>query len=273
MVAVVIIILIIALLLVLALSGRVEDKRFRAYRGKPVAHRGLYKNPEIPENSIPAFALAVKQGYGIELDVHLLSDGTLAVFHDDTLLRMTGKDGRIRDLAGEELKNYTLDGTNYSIPTFDEVLSVVDGKVPLIIELKTENNAAELCKAVVRKLKEYSGDYVIESFDPRALMWLRKNYPGITRGQLAQDFVKKSENLNIPLRLILSALLLNFLTKPDFVAYKFSDRKNIFNLICTKFWKIQPVYWTIENREEYEMAKAEGAISIFEGFLPDQLGE
>ena len=257
MVAVVIIILIIALLLVLALSGRVEDKRFRAYMGKPVAHRGLYKNPEIPENTIPAFALAVKQGYGIELDVHLLSDGTLAVFHDDTLLRMTGKDGRIRDLAGEELKNYTLDGTNYSIPTFDEVLSVVDGKVHLIIELKTENNAAELCKAVVRKLKEYSGDYVIESFDPRALMWLRK----------------KSENLNIPLRLILSALLLNFLTKPDFVAYKFSDRKNIFNLICTKFWKLQPVYWTIANREEYETAKAEGAISIFEGFLPDQLGE
>ncbi|MEE0928855.1 MAG: glycerophosphodiester phosphodiesterase family protein [Acutalibacteraceae bacterium] len=270
MVALIIILLIILLFLLLALGGRVQEARFKPFRGRAIAHRGLHKNPQIPENSLPAFGLAVNHGYGIELDVHLLSDGTLAVFHDNTLFRMTGLEGNIKDLTKEELKNIKLNLTENHIPTFEEVLTLVDGKVPLIIEIKTEGNTAELCSAVMKALKNYQGDYCIESFDPRVLFWLRKNHPEVTRGQLSQNFLKRKENLNIFLRLILTQLLLNFLTRPDFIAYRFSDRKNLFNTICIKFWKLQPVYWTIRNNDDLATAKSESAISIFEDFLPEE---
>ncbi len=259
---------ILLIMLLLALGGRVESSRFKALRAKGIAHRGLHKSPEIPENSLPAFALAVKQGYGIELDLHLLADGTVAVFHDDTLVRMTGKEGNIKDLREGDLKNYTLGEKGFCIPTFDEVLKLVDGKVPLIIELKTEKNTDALCKAVMRKLKEYKGHYCIESFDPRVLFWLRRNHPKVTRGQLSQDYIKNGNKIGLFSKLFLTSMVFNFLTRPDFIAYNFGQRKNIFNQICIKFWNIQPVHWTITNKEDYETSSKEGAIVIFENFLP-----
>lgn len=265
----VLIILVIALLFVPALAGRGEKERFEAFRGVPIAHRGLHNKPQIPENSMPAFSRAVDKGYGIELDLHLLADGGLAVFHDNTLVRTTGAEGRVKDLTSDELKNYRLEGTENTIPAFPEVLKLVDGKVPLIIELKAEGNSAELCKATLKALENYSGAYVIESFDPRPLIWLKNNRPDITRGQLSQNFIKEPSGLKLPLRLVLTSLVLNFLTKPDFIAYNFSHRNNIFNKICIKLWKLQPVVWTIENNNDYKTAAQEGAILIFEQFEPN----
>ena len=100
-----------------------------------IAHRGLHNN-NFPENSLGAFENAIKNSYPIELDVHLIADGTLAVFHDDTLARVCGKDGYVKNLTKSELKNYKLLGTEYCIPTLDEVLNLVNGQVPLLIEIK-----------------------------------------------------------------------------------------------------------------------------------------
>lgn len=257
-----------ALVFLLILSGRGGKRRFEGIIGFDIAHRGLHNKPTIPENSMPAFARAVEKGYGIEFDLHLLSDGGLAVFHDNTLDRTAGVSGNIKDLTLDTLENYNLEGTEYHIPSFSEVLELVDGKVPLIIELKTEGNTAALCKAVTEALKDYEGYYCIESFDPRVLMWLKKHRPHITRGQLSQNFLKSKSGQPLPLRILLTALMFNFLTQPDFIAYKFADRKLIFSQICLKFWNLQPVCWTIKNTEDHKTAKKEGYITIFEQFEP-----
>ena len=204
---IVLVIIVICIGFLLALSGRNEKERFNDFFGVPIAHRGFHEDANSPENSIPAFKRAVERGYGIELDLHLLSDGSLAVFHDDTLLRMTGEEGCVKDLTQEDLKNYRLGGTEHTIPTFVQVLKLVQGEVPLIIELKSEDNVPELCKATLDALDAYQGDFVIESFDPRVLMWLKKNAPEITRGQLSQNFLKDKENkLSLPLKIVLTSL-------------------------------------------------------------------
>lgn len=258
----------ICLLYLLAIRSAAGDTRFEAFEGHPVAHRGLHNKPSVPENSLAAFARAADKGYGIELDVHLLSDGNLAVFHDNTLIRMTGKEGWIKSLTVEQLKEYKLAGSDEYIPTFNEVLSLVDGRVPLIIELKCEANTAQLCKAVLSDLEGYGGAYVIESFDPRPLIWLRKNCPNVTRGQLAQNITRDDVSFLIIGRFILANLLLNFLTNPHFIGYKFSDRKNLSNRLCTRLFASKSVLWTITNIEDFRTTRKENAIAIFEGFLP-----
>lgn len=260
--------ILICVLLLLALSGRGGKERFKAFEGYAIAHRGLHNKPRIPENSMPAFAAAVLGGYGIELDLHLLADGGLAVFHDNTLDRTTGLKGRVKDLTTEQLEDIKLEGTDWGIPTFQEVLQLVNGQVPLVIELKAEGNSAALCNATLEALEGYKGAYCIESFDPRPLLWLKQNRPEVTRGQLSQNFFKESSGLKLPLQFILTALLFNFLTKPDFIAYKFSERNNLFNQICIKLWKLQPFVWTITSKEDYDTAEKEGYISIFEQFEP-----
>ena len=251
-----------------AIKSETGEERFESFAGHPVAHRGLHGKTLSPENSLAAFARAADKGYGIELDVYLLSDGNLAVFHDKTLYRMTGKQGNIKNLTAEKLNEYKLENSEETIPTLSDVLYLVNGRVPLIIELKCENNVSKLCKKVLEELEGYKGPYVIESFDPRPLIWLRKNRPDVTRGQLAQGLTKEDFSFLIVGRLFLANLLLNFLTRPHFIAYKFSDRKNLSNRICTRLFGSKSVLWTITNIEDFGTAQRENAISVFEGFLP-----
>ena len=256
-------------LFVLALAGRSGHKNLDELSRWSYAHRGLHSDG-IPENSLAAFKLAAWKGYGSELDVHLMKDGGLAVIHDSLLKRTTGRDGRIEDLTVKALPYCHLEGTFQTIPTLQEVLEVYEGKAPLIIELKTEDgNHAELCQAACQALEGYQGLYCIESFDPRCIQWLKENKPHIIRGQLAANFIKdKSVKLSFPLRVVLTNLLMNFLTAPDFIAYKFEDRKSIARRVCEKVWNIQQVSWTLRNPKQYAAAVEEGAIPIFEGFEP-----
>lgn len=259
-----------ALFLLLALStyGRRNQSGMENLRGKAYAHRGLYGG-DVPENSMEAFRLAKEAGYGVELDVHLLKDGKLAVFHDSELFRMTGKKGRIVDLTSEQLKEFKLNGTEQTIPLFEEVMQLFNGEVPLIIELKCVNNCNNLCNAVCNALDDYSGAFCLESFDPRCVRWLRMHRPNFVRGQLTENyFIKRNVVLPWILRLLLSHQMLNFLTKPDFVAYRFSDRKTISNFLFRKVWKMQGVTWTITTQEDYDKAVSEDWIPIFEGFHP-----
>lgn len=264
----IIIILILVLLYLLSLDGRRGHKELETLKDYHYAHRGLHGDG-IPENSLKAFENAKVNGYGIELDVHLLKDGTLAVFHDNTLDRVTGISGKVEDLTKEDLKNIHLKETNETIPEFCDVLSLYDGAAPLVIELKPvgKNHAALAC-AVCDALKDYNGAYCIESFDPRCLLWLKNNRPEIVRGQLSQNFLKTDDKLSLPIKVVMTTLITNFLTKPDFVAYRFSHRKGLGVKLCKKLWGLKMVGWTIRDKQTHDTAINEGWLSIFENFKP-----
>lgn len=254
------------LICVMGRIGNPDLDKFLKFR---YAHRGLHKKGSVPENSLTAFSDAAAKGYGIELDLHLMADGTLAVIHDSSLLRTTGKEGKIEDLTKDDLKKYFLEGTRSKIPTFSQVLKKVNGKVPLLIELKTKGNAKALCQAVANQLEGYKGDYLIQSFDPRCLVWFKKNKPEVLRGILTENFFKDSEvELSFPLKFVLGIMLLNIWAKPDFVANNFLHRNSLANKIALKYWKLKGFVWTIRKKEDLETAEKEGYTVIFEDTEP-----
>ena len=269
MIVIIVIIAILAAVYLLALMGRTGHQDLPALRNFRYAHRGLHGDG-IPENSMAAFRLALWKGYGSELDIHLLKDGGLAVIHDSRLQRTTGADGIVEDLSTEQLAEYHLEGSLQTIPTLQEVLELYNGQAPLIVELKAEGgNHAQLCQAACEALAEYPGLYCIESFDPRCIKWLKENRPDIIRGQLSENFLKaKDTGLSWPIRLALTNLWMNFMTRPDFIAYKYEDRKGLAPTLCSKVWKLQSVSWTLRRPEDLDTALSENAIPIFENFVP-----
>jgi len=265
----IILFLAVLLLAVCATIGRAGHPGLKRLSLWAYAHRGLHGDG-VPENSLKAFRKAAAEGYGAELDVHLLADGNLAVIHDSSLKRTAGADVVIEDLTVSELDNYYLEGTLETIPEFSKVLDIFADKAPLIVELKSSgNNHEALCKAACRYLDDYVGEYCIESFDPRCVHWFRKHRPDVLRGQLAENFFK-TKNCKFPfhVKFLMSNHLLNFLTLPDFVAYRYSDRNTLFTNICRKLWKIQGVSWTVRSQREFDTAIADGWIPIFENFNP-----
>ena len=251
------------------LRGRSNHPGLKDLQGWNYAHRGLHGNG-IPENSMAAFRAALEHGYGIELDIHLMKDGNLAVIHDSSLKRTAGADVNITDLTTEELPGYSLEGTEEIIPTFDQVLALFAGKAPLIIELKADgNNHKALADAAVKAMEGYEGPWCMESFDPRVVYELKKNYPHIIRGQLVMDY-SKEENSPLPaaVKWILTNQAENFLTMPDFVACRFSDKYNLGRKLTRKFWGLAGVSWTLKTQEEFDAAVKDGWLPIFEGFKP-----
>ena len=251
------------------LHGRQGHPDLPKLRGWNYAHRGLHGDGR-PENSMAAFRAALDRGYGIELDIHLLKDGNLAVLHDSLLQRTTGREGRIEDLTTEELADYRLEGTEETIPTFRQVLDLFAGKAPLIIELKpVDGNHAALCEAACRMMEGYSGLYCMESFDPRCVAWLRVHRPEVIRGQLTEYSLDMEYHVPMPLRFALSHNLLNCCGRPDFIAYRYSHRKkSCTNFICEKLLGVQGVAWTLKTPEDHEGALAQGLIPIFENYIP-----
>ena len=273
--AVIIILIILAVLFLLYLlclrcrRGHADWARFRQWR---YAHRGLHnKEKGIPENSMAAFKLAAANGFGAELDVHLMKDGNLAVIHDASLLRTAEADVLIEDLTAEELENYRLEGTEQRIPLLEDVLPLFVDRAPLIVELKAERgNAEALAAAACKVLDKYKAEYCVESFDPRCLMWLWQNRPDVIRGQLSENFTAHGDAQHLPggVRWILTNLLLNVRTRPDFIAYRFEDRANLSLRLCRGFYRVQEASWTVRDRETMEKAEAAGNLVIFENFDP-----
>ena len=257
------------------MRGRVGNPAAQAFDGWLYAHRGCYdttgKTP-VPENSRPAFRRAVEKGVGVELDVHLLADGGLAVIHDSKLERMTGRTGLVEDLTVDQLAECHLAGTEETIPTFQEVLEILGGKVPVIIELKVQaHNQDALCRAVCQAVENYPGAYCMESFDPFAVLWLRKNRPDILRGQLSEQLNNEKAQVKLSRFEAFGGtyLLMNPLTRPDFIAYKFEDRGNLSNRICHDLWGMKGASWTLHSQEELDTARREDLWPIYEGFEPD----
>ena len=254
----------------LVLKGRTGHPAFAVLDRYIYAHRGYHDKPAIPENSLPAFQRALERGWGAELDVHLLRDGTLCVFHDSDLSRCTGVNGVIEDLDLEGLKKLRLEGTEEQVPLFDEVLALFEDRTPLIIELKAHGgNHRALTEAVCRRLDSYRGAYCIESFDPRVLMCLKKLRPDVCRGQLSMNFIKDPSGQPRFLRRPLTDLWFNLFTRPDFVAYDIADRSRLALRHCIDALGVREASWTVRDRAAFDTAKKAGCLVIFERFDPE----
>jgi len=241
--------------------------RMKPFEDAPVAHRGLFGDGA-PENTLAAFARAAERGYGIELDVQLTADSRLVVFHDATLRRMFGANKKLSDLTFDELREYTFPGTGERVPLFEEVLRTVGGRSPLIIEVKSYGRCSETCRILKETLEGYGGAYCVESFDPRALKWFRKNCPGIVRGQLSQNYFKSKTVLPLWQRLAMTSLLADFIGRPSFIAYNHSHRIPLAARILKRTGAACLACWTVRGEEEFRTASEKYSVIIFDSFIP-----
>lgn len=234
----------------------------------PIAHRGLHDEIS-PENSMPAYQNAIDRGFNIEIDVHLTSDNVIVVFHDDGLKRVCGIDKKVKDCTLAELKTYRLKGTECTIPTFDEFLTLVDGKVGILCEIKGVNPfALSIVKAVVERIKTYNGDIAIQSFNPGAVIYARRHNNGRPYGQLctwrSADGTKRSHMSDI-----MGKLWITKLSKPLFIAYDVRDLIGG-NKYVENARRTTPILtWTINSDEKLALAKECADNFIFENILPD----
>ena len=237
-----------ALFVFLIAPARVSEELRKQFTGSHFAHRGLHaKDKSVPENSLAAFRLAVENGYGIELDIRFTKDKQLVVFHDDTLLRMCGLDRCVDEFTYEELQAFHLLDSTEQIPLFSEILSLVDGQIPLLVEIKTGPENALLCSHAYDMLRQYHGPYCIESFHPLIVRWFKKNAPQILRGQLSAPPQVFEGTLSRISAFLLSRLLTNFLARPHFIAYHKS--KALLSVrLCQKLGAMRAV-WTLRDED------------------------
>ena len=237
--------------------------------GAQYAHRGLH-NGQHAENSISAFRCAVESGYGIELDVRLSKDGTLVVFHDDTLERVCRVEGRVIDFTAEELADMRLCGTEEGIPTLREVLDLVDGRVPILVEIKEDANDSAVSHATAEILRGYRGPLLVESFNPLTLARIKDALPTVARGLLCDHYTKKPEYKK-PTYHILQWFLLNFKAKPDFYAYNHQNRTYLPFQLVRMLYKRPTLAWTVKTQLDKEICRECGFTSIiFEDFIPKE---
>ncbi|MGS0971697.1 MAG: glycerophosphodiester phosphodiesterase family protein [Candidatus Izemoplasmataceae bacterium] len=230
------------------------------------AHRGYHTLKEkIPENSLLAFQRAIDYGYAIECDIRLTKDHQVVVFHDANLYRMCGVDQMIEHSLFDEINEYCLLDSNEKIPLLNDLLKLVSGKVPLLIELKTNRNAKTISRALEKEMKDYTGLYAIQSFDPSVILWYKRNQPTVLRGQIAQlDNEKKNRWL---IRYMADRMILNIITKPHFINYKISDMPlKILDVLHKK--GIPILAYTAKSQEDFDFVVKHYDNAMFEGFHP-----
>ena len=243
------------------------------FRQKLFAHRGLHDNEgDAPENSMKAFEKAIKAGYGIETDVQLSKDKVPVIFHDFTLDRICGVDGKVADYTYEELQQFNLAKSQEKIPTFGEFLKLVDGQVPLIIEYKIATVDTTVCDIADPLLVDYKGEYCIESFSPMGVKWYKEHHPDVIRGQLSMRFFAKG--VKWPkgklgfLEWLIEHQMFNFLTRPDFIAYDYHWYKLPSRCICHMLFHNTAAAWTIKSQEALDEMQGHFDVFIFDSFVP-----
>lgn len=213
-----------------------------------ISHRGIHDNTRVYENTLESFKIAIKKKYIIELDIHLTKDNKIIVFHDYNAKRMTNKNLIVEKATYQELNNQSI----LHIPTLEEVLHLVRGKVPLLIEIKQNSKVGTLEEKLMNILKEYKGEFAIQSFNIMTLYWFRKHYPHILRGQLSYNY--KKVKMNRIAKVLLKNMFFNFLTKPNFISYKYNE------LPIKKLKKYRKkgvilLAWTINNKDDFNKYK------------------
>ena len=221
-----------------------------------IAHRGLWGD-DVPENSLTAYARAVEKGYAIEIDLYLSKDGVLFSVHDSKLKRLCGVDKFVYDLTAEEIKQLSLCGTDEKIPTFDEVLELVDGKTPLLIEIKDQPSKL-IVENIVGRLKTYKGEFALQSFNPFYIRKVRYLAPEFIRGILAAKNPDTDSKIK---KFVVSKMPFNFTAKPDFISYEY-------NGLPLKT-KLPVITWTVTTKDIHEKVKPYAKNIIFEGFIPE----
>ncbi len=215
---------------------------------------------------MPAFEAALDAGYGIELDVHTSSDGRLIVMHDADLVRMTGTDGRIATMAAREMARLPLLGTDATVPLLDDVLDLVAGRAPVLIEIKPGTPAARVGLAVTALLRDYSGPVAVQSFDPRVVGWFRREQPHVLRGQIAESFVE--QKMPWAQKVLLRSMVLNAVTRPHFLAFDVESMPSG----VVSWWRrklgVPLLLWTVRTERQCDSALRYGANVIFEGVRP-----
>lgn len=231
------------------------------------AHRGLHDNDsEAPENTMAAFQKAVDAGYGMELDVQLTKDGQVVVIHDMDLKRLCQVDAEVDSFTYEQLQQFSICASSQRIPLFRDVLRLVDGRAPLIVELKYKKGS-RICEKAQEILQEYRGEYCIESFYPGVLLWYKKHYPEICRGQLSMNYQRDDGRKNA-VYYIMRFLLTNFITRPDFIAYDCRAMRALSKNLCRRLFGCPSVAWTVKSQEQLDSCRGYYDYFIFEGFLP-----
>lgn len=237
--------------------------------GKYIAHRGLHDiNEGVPENSLPAFKAACDKGLAIELDVRLTKDGRVVVIHDMSLYKSCGVDANVSDFTYNQLCAFNLENTNQKIPLLSQVLKLVNGKVPLLIEIKDGYGFGVLEKRTYKLLEKYKGEFAVQSFNPLSLLWFRLFAPDVKRGQLISKF-KRKVTLQYFLRLVSASVIVwKLISKPDLIA---CDLRTVSLGTAFQAYDINAdfITWTADSKELIETAAQFSKSVICENFPKD----
>lgn len=224
---------------------------------RPIAHRGLYDDHS-PENSRAAYEKAIEKNIPIEMDVQLTKDLIPVCFHDDNISRMTGVDSLIWDMTYEELSKVRLSGTDEKIMTFAEFLTFVNGRTPVLIEVKSQRVKKTIADKMIPLLENYRGEFAVQSFDPLIMAEFAKKKPEWTRGQLVD---KDRHKGRIPLLIdfMLWHAMFNVIVHPDFI------NMNLRYLPVKRMRKKRPMLcWTVRSEEDLEIAREHADNFIYE---------
>ncbi|CCV65459.1 Glycerophosphoryl diester phosphodiesterase [Paracholeplasma brassicae] len=232
-----------------------------------ICHRGLHdENNNIIENTLTSFDKALEKNYAIELDTNILSCGTVVVFHDRNLKRLVGREDILKDITYEELKDVVIKGTNETIHTLEYVLNYINGRVPLLIELKPFGDKKRHVKEVIRLLSKYPHVYAIHSFNPYIVYQFKKLAPWIIRGQITEYF--KNDSLNPIAKQLMKRMTFNFLSKPDFITYGIDDLPNKY-VNKAKKKNLVILSYVAKTQAQLDFVKSHYDNAVFESFTPN----
>ncbi len=235
-------------------------------RDNLIAHRGLHSlDQSVPENSLESFKLAIESGYSIEFDINLTKDDVVVVFHDFNLNRMFQVNQNIDELTYHDLKKYKLKNKEH-VPTLKEVLELVSGKVPILIELKPHGNVKKLCKAFMEEMENYNGKYAAFSFHPSVVYYLKKHHKDVIRGQISEYF-KSDQKMSKFAKFLMKRMSFNILTKPDFISYGIYDMPNKY-LDKLKKKGITIISYAARSQNDFDFVKTHYHNVVFEYFDP-----
>lgn len=232
---------------------------------QPIAHRGLH-DAERPENTLPAFEAALAAGYPIELDVHVLPDGEVIVFHDDDLKRATGNARSLLDETRSSIRGHRVFGSSHGIPSLRDVLGLVQGKVPLLIEIKAKQHIDGADQAVFASLVGYSGPFALQSFNPWTLRWFRTHARHLIFGQLGGPL--KDDGLSALERFASQRLLTLAVSRPHFVNYDLRALPDAWLTTLLRATRLPLLAWTVRNEADKQKAEALGINYVFDHVRP-----
>lgn len=232
---------------------------------RPLAHRGLHGEGR-PENSLAAIKAAADAGYPVEIDVQVSASGAAVVFHDWNLQRLTGVDAKVVDTSVRKLAQLRLAGTGEGIPLLEDVLEMVNGRVPLVIEIKNRRQVTALEPTVAHILREYRGPHAVHSFNPYALGWFAWNASEIPRGQISCAF--DTDDMAAWKKVILEHYGMNWMSRPHFIAHHWKRLPAPMPTILRKVFRKPLLAWTVKSPAEAEAARQHADNVIFEQFLP-----